>query len=78
MVLAAAEALGIDPDRCAVIGDIATDVEAAIAAGARPILVPNEQTAPEDVERAPEVAGGLVEAVLRLIAPTTADVGVPA
>lgn len=69
MVLAAADALGVSPDRCAVIGDIATDVEAAIAAGARPILVPNERTAAEDVERAPEVAGGLVEAVLRLIAP---------
>jgi histidinol-phosphate phosphatase family protein len=78
MVLAAADALGVAPDRCAVIGDIATDVEAAIAAGARPILVPNERTAPEDIDRAPEVAGGLVEAVLRLIAPAGTDVGVPA
>jgi histidinol-phosphate phosphatase family protein len=78
MVLAAAGALGVPPDRCAVIGDIATDVEAAIAAGARPILVPNEHTAPEDVQRAPEVAAGLVEAVLRLIAPAGADGGVPA
>jgi histidinol-phosphate phosphatase family protein len=78
MVLAAAGALGVPPDRCAVIGDIATDVEAAIAAGARPILVPNERTAAEDVERAPEVATGLVEAVLRLIAPAGADGGVPA
>jgi histidinol-phosphate phosphatase family protein len=69
MVLTAARALGVSPDRCALIGDIATDVDAAVAAGARAILVPNERTAAEDVERAPEVATGLVEAVLRLIGP---------
>ena len=40
MILSAAAALGVAPDRVAVIGDIGADVEAARAAGARAVLVP--------------------------------------
>jgi histidinol-phosphate phosphatase family protein len=63
LVLKAAAALGVEPSRCAFIGDIGTDVRAAIAAGARPVLVPNEQTRPEEIDAAPEVARDLEEAV---------------
>ncbi|WP_111508759.1 HAD-IIIA family hydrolase [Mycobacterium kyogaense] len=48
MVLAAAAALGVPPQRCVMIGDTGGDVGAALAAGARAILVPTERTlAPE-------------------------------
>jgi histidinol-phosphate phosphatase family protein len=63
LVLAAAERLGVDPERCAVVGDIGADVEAARAAGARAVLVPTPCTRPEEVEAAPERAGDLEEAV---------------
>jgi D-glycero-D-manno-heptose 1,7-bisphosphate phosphatase len=67
LVLAAAAALGVDPAECALIGDIGPDVEAARAAGARPVLVPTPATLPEEVAGAPEVAGTLEEAVDLLI-----------
>ncbi|MDP9438110.1 MAG: HAD family hydrolase [Actinomycetota bacterium] len=63
LVSRAAEELGVDPARCALIGDIGSDVEAARAAGARGILVPTERTRKEEVEAAPEVAENLGEAV---------------
>ncbi|HEV3495533.1 MAG TPA: HAD family hydrolase [Actinomycetes bacterium] len=63
LVLAAAEALGVDPTECVVIGDIGSDVEAARAAGARGILVPTPVTRPEEVAAAPEVADTLEAAV---------------
>ena len=66
LVLAAAAALGVDPADCVVIGDIGADVEAALAAGARPILVPTPVTRPEEVGAAPEVAATL-EAALDLV-----------
>ena len=48
MVLSAAAALGVPPQRCVMIGDTGGDVGAALAAGARAILVPTERTlAPE-------------------------------
>ncbi|MBA2637635.1 MAG: HAD-IIIA family hydrolase [Solirubrobacterales bacterium] len=40
LVLDAAAALGVAPRDCAVVGDIGADVEAARAAGSRPVLVP--------------------------------------
>ncbi|MFE5400129.1 D-glycero-alpha-D-manno-heptose-1,7-bisphosphate 7-phosphatase [Streptomyces sp. NPDC056580] len=51
LVLAAAARLGVRPDRCLVIGDIAADLLAARAAGARGVLVPNAATAPAEVWR---------------------------
>jgi len=66
-VLAAADALGVDPGDCALVGDIGADVEAARAAGARPVLVPTPATRPEEVADAPEVAADLAAAVDRLL-----------
>ncbi|HYI99115.1 MAG TPA: HAD-IIIA family hydrolase [Thermoleophilaceae bacterium] len=63
LVLRAAELLGADPRRCAVIGDIGSDVEAARAAGARAILVPTPVTRREEIAAAPEVAPDLASAV---------------
>ncbi|MFR9792951.1 D-glycero-alpha-D-manno-heptose-1,7-bisphosphate 7-phosphatase [Streptomyces sp. MB22_4] len=51
LVLAAAERLGVPPSACLVVGDIAADVQAAEAAGARGVLVPNDATAPAEVRR---------------------------
>lgn len=67
LVLDVAGRLGVPADRCAVIGDIGADVEAADAAGARAILVPDTRTRPDEVRRAREVASdfsGAVETVL--------------
>jgi histidinol-phosphate phosphatase family protein len=63
LVAEAARALGADPARCIVIGDIGSDVEAARAAGARAILVPNHKTRREEVAAAPVVAPTLSDAV---------------
>ncbi|CAM5652834.1 MULTISPECIES: D-glycero-alpha-D-manno-heptose-1,7-bisphosphate 7-phosphatase [Streptomyces] len=51
LVHTAAARLGVPPSECLVIGDIAADVLAARAAGARGVLVPNAATAPVEVER---------------------------
>jgi histidinol-phosphate phosphatase family protein len=67
LVLEAAARLGVDPGRCAVVGDIGADVEAASAAGARGVLVPTPRTRPEEVRCAPERAadlGGAVDLLL--------------
>jgi histidinol-phosphate phosphatase family protein len=66
----AARALGVDPARCAVVGDIGADVEAARAVGARAVLVPNADTLQQEVDTAPEVARDLEEAVDMLIGGT--------
>ncbi|MBV9103755.1 MAG: HAD-IIIA family hydrolase [Candidatus Eremiobacteraeota bacterium] len=63
LVREAARALGVDPADCVVIGDIGADVEAAVAAGARPILVPNGVTREQEITAAPVVAGDLGSAV---------------
>ena len=67
LVLQAAEALGVPPQRCAVVGDIGADVGAALAAGARPVLVPTPVTRAEEVDAAPEVAPDLLSAVELLL-----------
>jgi histidinol-phosphate phosphatase family protein len=59
----AARKLGVDVRRCVVIGDIGSDVDAAVAAGARPVLVPTPVTRAEEIARAPVVADDLVHAV---------------
>jgi histidinol-phosphate phosphatase family protein len=66
LIVRASRALGVPPSRCVVIGDIGSDVEAALAAGARPILVPTAATLPEEVAAAPEVASDL-EAAIALV-----------
>jgi histidinol-phosphate phosphatase family protein len=63
LVLAAAAALGVPPERCVVIGDIGGDLGAARAAGARSVLVPTAVTRPEEVAAAPVVAADLASAV---------------
>lgn len=67
LVLEAAAALGVAPERCAVVGDIGADVEAARAAGARGVLVPTPFTRRAEIEAAPEVASDLGAAVDLLI-----------
>jgi HAD superfamily hydrolase (TIGR01662 family) len=67
LVLEAAARLGVAPERCAVVGDIGADVEAALAAGARGILVPTAVTRPEEIAAAPEVVPDLDAAVTRLL-----------
>jgi D-glycero-D-manno-heptose 1,7-bisphosphate phosphatase len=52
MVLEAAAALRVAPTEVAVVGDIAADVGAADAAGARAVLVPTPATRPEEVAEA--------------------------
>jgi histidinol-phosphate phosphatase family protein len=68
LVLRAAERLGVEPRACALIGDIGSDVEAALAAGARGVLVPTPRTLQHEVDAAPETASTLPEAVERLLA----------
>lgn len=67
MVLAAARAIGVPPAACAVVGDIGADVGAAVAAGARAVLVPTPATRPEEVAAAADVAPDLRSAVARLV-----------
>jgi histidinol-phosphate phosphatase family protein len=64
LVKAAAGDLGVDPARCVVIGDIGTDVDAALAAGAWPIL----NTRRVEVAAAPWVAPSLLAAVDMVLA----------
>jgi len=63
MVVAGANALGVDVRELAVVGDIGADVLAASAAGARGILVPTAATRPEEVADASVVAPNLSAAV---------------
>jgi HAD superfamily hydrolase (TIGR01662 family) len=63
MVKEACAVLEVQPERCVVVGDIGTDVEAAEAAGARGLLVPNQATRPDEVGRADGVAHSLRAAV---------------
>lgn len=67
LILAAAANLRVEAAEVAVVGDIGSDVEAALAAGARPILVPTPATRPQEVRAAPEVAGDLAAAVDLLV-----------
>jgi histidinol-phosphate phosphatase family protein len=76
LVLHAARELGVAQWECAVIGDVAADVDAAIAAGAVAVLVPNPATRADEVADALEsviVAGDVVGAVrLALARPVAA------
>lgn len=72
LILDAAEELGVAGYECAVVGDIGADVDAAIAAGAHPILVPTPVTRPAEVDRAPTVAPDLATAADLILAAVTA------
>jgi histidinol-phosphate phosphatase family protein len=63
MIRSAASVLDIPTAACVVVGDTGADVDAARAAGARSILVPNQVTRPEETARAPVVAPTFAAAV---------------
>lgn len=63
MVLAAAAELGVAPERIVVIGDIESDVLAALGAGARAVMVPTAATRREEIDRSPLLAADLLAAV---------------
>lgn len=76
MVLAAAAALGVPPQRCVLIGDTGGDVQAALSAGARAILVPTDRTRVEEISAArsdprADVAATLTQAVDMVLGPKT-------
>jgi histidinol-phosphate phosphatase family protein len=52
MVQAAADALGVQPSRCVMIGDTGGDVDAALAANADAVLVPTERTLAHEISAA--------------------------
>lgn len=68
LILAASARLGIPPERCTMIGDIGSDIEAARAAGASAVLVPTALTRPDEIDAAPAVARNVLDAVRRVIA----------
>jgi histidinol-phosphate phosphatase family protein len=63
LVLEAAHALGVAPERCAVVGDTGADVTAATRAGAIGVLVPSAATLREEIASAPLVARTIEDAV---------------
>jgi D-glycero-D-manno-heptose 1,7-bisphosphate phosphatase len=67
MVLEAARRLGVPPSRCALVGDIGSDLAAADAAGARAILVPTPVTRRQEIAGAKEWAPNLKRAVAALL-----------
>jgi HAD superfamily hydrolase (TIGR01662 family) len=67
MVVDACTTLGVEPEQCVVVGDIASDLEAARAAGARSILVPAPATRMQEVRSADRVAPSLGVAVEALL-----------
>lgn len=75
MVLAAAQRLGVPPERLAVVGDIGADVAAAAAAGAAAVLVPTPVTRRAEVDAAPVVCADLVAAVCHLLGASAAGEG---
>ena len=68
LVSAAAADLGVAACDVGVVGDIAADLEAARAAGARAVLVPTRRTRPEEIRAAYQVAPDLLTAVDLLLA----------
>jgi HAD superfamily hydrolase (TIGR01662 family) len=67
MVKEACAETGASPDRTVVVGDIGSDVEAALAAGATGVLVPTPATRAEEVAASEHVAATLAEAVDLLV-----------
>jgi D-glycero-D-manno-heptose 1,7-bisphosphate phosphatase len=67
LVLDAARRLGVPPERCVLFGDIGSDVDAAVAAGARGVLVPTSRTLQKETAAAPQTAPDLHTAVRRVL-----------
>ncbi len=67
MVKDACTELDVPPERCVLVGDIGTDVEAAEAAGAHGVLVPTSSTLPQEIRAAGHVAPTLPAAVDDLV-----------
>lgn len=63
MVKHACAEVGVEAERCVIIGDIGSDVRAAQSAGAVGILVPTARTRPAEVTSARHVARDLATAV---------------
>ena len=68
MVEDACAALEVGAERCVVVGDIGSDVEAAAAAGAHAVLVPTGQTLADEVRAAEQVVATLPEAIELVLA----------
>jgi HAD superfamily hydrolase (TIGR01662 family) len=56
LVITAARELGVAPHECLMIGDIGSDVDAALAAGAQAVLVPTRHTKVGEIDHAHRVA----------------------
>lgn len=67
LVLRAAATLGVEPTHCVLIGDTGADVEAALAVGARAILVPSAETKTEEIDAASQTAPDLLAAARDVI-----------
>lgn len=67
LLLEAANILGVEPKQMALIGDIGSDVQAALAAGSRGVLVPTSATLPQEILQARETAPNLISAVNLLL-----------
>jgi D-glycero-D-manno-heptose 1,7-bisphosphate phosphatase len=63
LVLEAARYFRVPTSQCVVVGDIGSDMEAAYRAGARGIMVPNQNTRKEEIAGAPAVAADVLRAV---------------
>ncbi|MCW3017329.1 MAG: haloacid dehalogenase, partial [Solirubrobacterales bacterium] len=68
MLLQTVRALGVDPLRCAMVGDIGADMDAARRAGMRGVLVPTAATRKAEARAAAECAASLADAVDLLLA----------
>ena len=73
LVEAAAAELGVPLADVALIGDIGSDMGAALAAGARGVLVPTAVTRAEEIDRAPATAPTLAAAVSLLLSLPDSD-----
>ncbi|MET7902289.1 HAD family hydrolase [Streptomyces sp. NPDC005355] len=67
LIQAACAALGVDPRRTAVLGDIGADLAAARAAGARGVLIPTPMTRPREIAAAERTAPDLLTAARGLL-----------
>ena len=67
MVKEACAELRVEPSRCVLVGDIASDVEAAEAAGAVGVLVPTAATRRAEVRAAARVCATLPDAIDRVL-----------